>query len=215
MTWNEYALAWAGEYGDDPRRAPRLARAWHLAGYHAGKCLAGLGIPSITCTVAGIGLAAAVPVAAAGGPVGLMICAVLVFSSTLAGCWARALMVLAPPQTRPAIGQATADWLAEVAWLAGFWIAGVPGALVAACLGLTGWHEYARKRAIDRPGRSRIKSGRPARVWLAATGLTLAGLTGPLGAAGSPAGLGLLTVAAAAWALLVLLGSGQRAEARR
>jgi len=246
VTWNEYALAWAGEYGGDPRRAPRLARAWHLAGYHAGRYLAGLGISPITCTVAGIGLAAAVPVAAAGGPVGLLICAVLVISSTVAGCWARALAVLAPPEVRPAIGQAAADRLAEVAWLAGFWVAGVPGVLVVACLGLTGLHDYAKGRAgkgrvaadrgaadrgaadrgtVDRPGTARAAPARPRagsersaswpRAWLAVTGLALAGLAGLLGAAGRHAAPGLLTVAAAAWALAALLGFGEREPARR
>ncbi len=217
MTWNEYALAWAGEYGGgDPRRAPRLARGWHRAGYHAGRALAELGVRPVTCTVVAVGLAVAVPVTAAAGPVGLVICAVLAFSSTLAGSWARALAVLTPPEG-PGVGQTVADRLAEVAWWGGFWIAGVPGGLVIAGIGLTGLHEYAqgRARTHPRPGRAPDTVGaHPTRVWLTVTGLTLAGFAGLLGGAGRHAAPGLLTVVAAAWSLAALLGLGQAAESR-
>lgn len=215
MDWDGYVTALAErEGGYDLRRAPAPVRGWLRSGYEVARGLRAIRVRPATVTVAGLVLAVLVPVLAGRGPAGLLLAAALVLLGSLAETTARALDLLAPPDrdsARTAIWQAAAGRLAELAWLVGFWAAGVPGPLVAACGALTGLHELVRGQALT-AGASRLGAQtvaeRPTRVAVSATGLALAALAA---SAGGSFQAGVLTVAAVGWLLLAVLGFGQLA----
>lgn len=214
MSWSQYAAGWAVQHGGyDPRRAPPLPRGWHRFGYGAGRLLATVRVRPALVTTVGLMLAAAVPLVADRGATGLLVAAGLVLLSTLASTVARALGVLSGRTSRAgAVRDAAADRLAEIAWLAGFWLAGVPGPLVILCGGLTGLHEYVRSQALA-AGMSRLgaqtAAERPGRVVVSVAGLALAGLLGERVAPG------LLTVTVTVWLLVTALGLHQLTLALR
>jgi CDP-diacylglycerol--glycerol-3-phosphate 3-phosphatidyltransferase len=217
MGWNQYAAAWAVQHGGyDARRAPAAVRGWLRLGYGVARLLALVRLRPGKVTMAGLALAVAVPLLAGRGAAGPLVAAGLVLLSILAGSAARALGIISSrPSPRAAIGQAVADRLGEVAWLVGFWVAGVPTPLVLAAAALTVLYEYVREQALA-AGMSLIATqttgDRATRAVMAVAGLALAGLAGLAGRggfAGERLGSGLLTVAAGAWLLLTALGLGQ------
>lgn len=227
VSWHQYAAAWAVQYGGyDIRRAPAAAREWQRLSYGLARFLSLLRIRPAGVSLAGLGLAAAVPLAvgAGGAPTSaarLLMAAGLVLLSALAGTVARALGVLTNRVgARAALQGAVADRLGEVAWLVGFWLVGVPGLLVALAAGATVAQEYVREQAraagLSLVGAQTVGQ-RPARVVVAVVGPALAGLVAmvgePVGAGAATAGV--LIVATAGWLLLALIGLGQLAAAIR
>lgn len=211
MEWDRYATAWADRYGGyDQRRAPATVRGWLRFGYETARLLAAVRIPPGAVIVAGLALAAGVPLIAGREQNGPLTAAVLVLLSSLAGTLVRALRVLiARSDPGVAIGGAVAVRLCEVAWLLAFWTLAVPGPLLVACGALSGLYEYVRSLAFS-AGMSLIGTHTLAdhsmRVSVAVTGLTLAGLAGLVG---RPFGAGLLTIAALVWLLLTIHGLAQ------
>jgi CDP-diacylglycerol--glycerol-3-phosphate 3-phosphatidyltransferase len=212
VDWNGFVAAWAQRDGGyDLRLAPAPVRGWLRLGYRAARGLRALGVQPATVSTAGVALAAVVPLLAGRVPGGLLLAAGLVPLSSLAGTVSRSLDLIGPDPGAPrrAVWQATAERLTEIAWLVGFWVAGVPGPLVVACGTLAGLHELVREQALA-AGASRLGAQTiaepPMRVSVSATGMALAGLAG---AAGQSLASGMLTVAAVVWLLLALLGLGQ------
>lgn len=211
MNWDQYAVAWAHQHGGyDQRRATAPVRGWLRVGYGLARVLAALRVGPATVTVLALTLAVAVPFAAARGSSGTLAAAGLVLASNLASTSGRALGVLTRSGSpRAAIGQAVADRLGEVGWLAGFWVLGVPGFLVLSGGMLTGLYEYARVQALA-AGMSAVGAqtvaDRPMRVSVAMAGLILAGIAG---SAGRQLVAGMLTVSIMVWLVFTVLGFSQ------
>ena len=108
-----------------------------------------------------------------------------------------------------------ADRLGELAWLAAFWVAGVPGWLAAAGAAVSWLHEYVRARAAagGMDGLGIVTLGeRPTRVSVAISGLLVGGLAGLLHPGWDTV---VVRVAAVAWLGLGVLGLAQLARAVR
>jgi CDP-diacylglycerol--glycerol-3-phosphate 3-phosphatidyltransferase len=104
-----------------------------------------------------------------------------------------------------------ADRVGEAAWLAAFWVAGVPGWLVVAAGAVSWLHEYVRARAAaaGMAGIGAVTVGeRPTRAAVAVAGLVIAGAAGLVRDAWAAP---MLVVAAAAWLALGLSGLAQLA----
>jgi hypothetical protein len=206
--WQRYAASWAAQHGGyDLRRAPVPVRSWQQLAYGVGRLLALLRVPPVAVTVLGLAAALGVAHLAGGAGAALLAAAGLVLLGAFLAAVDTAVGLLAAPVRRTAgIRLAVAGRLSEVAWLVGFWIAGVTGPLVVACGVLTGLHEYVRARALA-AGMSRIGAqtagDRSMRVGVAVVGLGLATLAGPR------LGPGVLTLASAVWLVLAALGLGQ------
>jgi CDP-diacylglycerol--glycerol-3-phosphate 3-phosphatidyltransferase len=210
MGWDEYVVAWSGLHGGfDPRAASPVVRGWVLLAYRIGSLLGRWGIAPLTVTLAGLLLCLAVPVVIglAGPPAGLAAGALLVLAAAVADGLDGAVAVVTGRVTRAGyVYDSVADRLGEAAWLAAFWLAGVP-AWLAVTAGACSWlHEYLRARAAT-AGMTEIGAvtvgERPSRVAVAVTGLLLA----PIAALLAPAWtVPALTVAVAIWLLLQVTG---------
>lgn len=213
MGWHQYAAAWAEQHGGyDLRRAPASVRAWVRAAYAVARGLVSLRVTPGVMFGFGLLLAAAVPLAAGSGPAGLLAAAGLVLLLTFASALDGALTVLtlgAP--ARAVIRTVVAGRLGEVAWLAGFWVAGVPVALLIGCGAVTAVYDLARREALA-AGMTQLGvqtvADPPMRVSAAAIGFTMAGF---VGLAGVPLAAGLLSLAAMVWLVLAVIGAGQLA----
>lgn len=217
MEWDQYATAWADQHGGyDQRRAPASVRGWLRLGYRLARGLAAVRVPAGAVTTVGLAAALAVPMVAGADRSRVLVAAGLVLFSALAGTLDRALRVLdARAGPTGALAEAVAARLAEVAWLVGFWLFGVPGPPVLACGVLTGLYEYVRVQALVAgmsPIGTQTMAERPMRAMVAVAGLTLAGLIGYIEAQLSA---GLLTLAVATWLILTAHGLGQLTGALR
>lgn len=217
MDWDQYATAWADQHGGyDQRRAPPSVRGWLRLGFRVARALAAIRVQPGAVTVVGLAAAAAVPLVARTDQTGVLIAAALVLLSSLASTLDHSLRVLTSRATAgSAIAEAVAARLTEGAWLAGFWLLGVPGPLALACGVLTGLYEYVRVQALVAgmsPVGTQTMAERPMRALVAVAGLTLAGLAGLVG---RPFGSGLLTMAMASWLILTAHGLGQLTAALR
>jgi hypothetical protein len=86
LTWQEYARAWSALHGGfDPETAAPLIRGWVRLAYRGGTRLARLGVTPGAVTLTGLLLCAVVPVAARGGPAGLIVAAVVVLAAGAPG----------------------------------------------------------------------------------------------------------------------------------
>ncbi|MPZ27787.1 MAG: CDP-alcohol phosphatidyltransferase family protein [Micromonosporaceae bacterium] len=213
VDWDGFVAGWAARDGGyDLRRAPAPVRGWLRFGYETARGLAAARVGPAAVTALGLVLSAAVPLVAGRGATGLVLAAGLVLLASLAGTLDRALDLLTRSDggsPRSAIWRVAAARAGEVGWLAGFWIAGVPGPLVAACGALTGLHELVREQALatgaSRLGAQTVVEG-PTRASVAVAGLALAGLAALGGGSFAP---GVLTVSMVVWLLLALVGFGQ------
>ncbi|WP_328467033.1 CDP-alcohol phosphatidyltransferase family protein [Actinoplanes sp. NBC_00393] len=183
MTWDEYATAWSGLHGGfDPRRASPLVRGWVRGAYEIGSWLSRRGVTPIVVTLTGLLLCLAVPLAALGGLPGLALGAALALLAAAADGLDGAVAVVSGRVSRTGfVYDSVADRLGELAWLAAFWSAGVPGWLVVA-VGAVSWlHEYVRARAAaaGMPEIGVVTVGeRPTRVAVTVSGLLVAALAG-------------------------------------
>ncbi len=212
MTWDDYVDAWSKLHGGfDPRTASAVVKGWLRTAYGIGSWLTARRVGPTAVTLAGVLLCLAVPVAATAGRVGLAGGAVLVLLAGLADTLDGAVAVLSGLTTRLGyVLDSVADRVGEAAWLTAFWLAGAPGWLAVAAGGVSWLHEYARARAAA-AGMSEIGAvtvgERPTRISIAISGLLLAGVFGHESA--------VLTVGAAVWLILAVVGGGQLAAAIR
>lgn len=213
MSWDDYAVTWSGLHGGfDPRTASLVVRGWVLGAYRIGSLLGRKRVAPLTVTVAGLLLCAAVPVliGVAGGPAGLAAGALLVLLAAAADGLDGAVAVVSGRVTRAGyVYDSVADRVGEAAWLAAFWLAGVPAWLVVAA-GAGSWlHEYLRARATN-AGMTEIGTvtvgERPTRVAVAVTGLLLAPVAALVATTWTTL---VLTTAAAIWLLLQVIGLAQ------
>lgn len=214
VDWQRYAVAWAERHGGyDPRRAPPLVLRWQQLAYRVSAALATVRVRPAAVTVVGFALAGTAIYLAGRHGVWMLAAAVLVLAGVFTHTVDTAVGLLSPRTTRLSIiREAMAARLAEVAWLVAFWVVGVAGPVVVACGLVTGLHEYLRTQALV-AGATRVTvqtiGDRSTRAGAAVIGLGLAGLAGP------DLDAGILTVAAAVWLLLGVLGLSQLAGAVR
>jgi phosphatidylglycerophosphate synthase len=208
VRWDEYAARWATLHGGfDPRRAGTVVRRWLRSAYAVGALLARARVRPTVVTVLGVLLSVGVPVAAARGPVGLLAGAGLVLLAAMADSVDGAVAVVSD-RVSPLgyVYDSVADRLGEAAWLAAFWVAGVPAELVVVAGGLSWLHEYVRARAVS-AGMREIGSvtvgERPMRVAVTVVGLLVAGAAGFIEPELAP---GTLTITLAVWGLLAFFG---------
>lgn len=211
MTWDEYAKAWSALHGGfDPAGASPVVRGWVRLAYRGGSLLGRLRVGPTAVTGAGLLLCLAVPFAALLGRGGLIFAAVLVLLAAFADGLDGAVAVVTGRVSRIGfVYDSVADRLGEVAWLAAFWVAGAPGWLVVAG-GATSWlHEYLRARATA-GGMAEIGAvtvgERPTRVSVAISGLLIGGVAGFVHPGWD---IAVITVAAAGWLILSLIGLAQ------
>ncbi|MDQ7905898.1 CDP-alcohol phosphatidyltransferase family protein [Phytohabitans sp. ZYX-F-186] len=204
LGWDEYATGWARLHGGfDPRKAGRLVRGWLRVSYVIGRGLARVRIPPAAVTFAGLLLCVSVPLLA-DRPA---LAAVFVLLAAMADSADGATAVVSGRATRLGyLYDSLADRLGEAAWLVAFWLVGAPGMLVVAAAGLSWLHEYVRARVVAAGMRDigAVTVGeRPTRVAVAFLGLLLAGAAE---AVQTDLPAGTITVVAAVWVLLALVG---------
>jgi len=213
LTWQEYARAWSALHGGfDPEAASPLVRGWVRLAYRGGSFLAGLHVTPTAVTLAGLLLCLLVPVAAAAGPAGLTAAAFVVLAASFADSFDGAVAVVAGRSSRVGfVVDSVADRVGEAAWLVAFWLAGAPGWLVVAAGAVSWLHEYVRARATaaGMPDIGAVTVGeRPTRVSVAISGLLIGGLAGLVHPGWDES---VVTLAAAAWLALAVIGLAQLA----
>ncbi|BCJ51101.1 CDP-diacylglycerol--glycerol-3-phosphate 3-phosphatidyltransferase [Actinoplanes sp. NBRC 14428] len=211
MTWEQYAAAWSALHGGfDPRTASPVVRGWVRLAYRGGSLLGRWRVGPTTVTVAGLLLCAGVPF------VPLLAGAVLVLLASFADALDGAVAVVTGRTTRLGfVYDSVADRLGELAWLAAFWVAGVPGWLVVAALAVSWLHEYVRARAAagGMDGLGVVTVGeRPTRVSVAVSGLVAGGVAGLVHPGWDRT---VVLVAVLVWILLGLIGLAQLLAAVR
>jgi phosphatidylglycerophosphate synthase len=217
LTWQEYARAWSALHGGfDPVTAAPLIRGWVRLAYRGGTRLARLGVTPGAVTLTGLLLCAVVPVAARGGPAGLIVAAVVVLAAGFADSFDGAVAVITGRASRSGyVLDSVADRVGEAAWLVAFWLAGAPGWL-AVTAGAVSWlHEYVRARATaaGMPDIGAVTVGeRPTRVSVAISGLLVGGVAGLVHPGWDGA---VVTAAGAVWLALAVIGLAQLAAVTR
>ncbi len=217
MTWQEYAAAWSRLHGGfDPEAAAPVVRGWIRLAYRGGSVLGRMRVSPTTVTAFGLLLCLAVPFAALLGRTGLLLGALLVLLAGFADALDGAVAVVTDRTSRLGfVYDSVADRLGELAWLAAFWVAGVPGWLAAAGVATSWLHEYVRARAAagGMEGLGIVTLGeRPTRVSVAISGLLVGGLAGLLHPGWAST---VLVVATLAWLALGLIGLVQLIRAVR
>jgi CDP-diacylglycerol--glycerol-3-phosphate 3-phosphatidyltransferase len=213
VTFQEYAAAWSRLHGGfDPTAASPLVRGWVRLAYRGGSLLGRLRVDPSAVTAAGLVLCVATPFAVLLGPGGLLLAGLFVLLAGFADGLDGAVALVTDRVSK--IGflyDSVADRIGEAAWLAAFWVAGVPGWLVVAPGAVSWLHEYVRARATTAGMRDigAVTVGeRPSRVSVAITGLVVGGVAGLVRESW---GTDVLIVAAAAWLILAVIGLTQLA----
>jgi len=217
LTWQEYAAAWSRLHGGfDPEAAAPVVRGWIRLAYRGGSLLGRLRVGPGTVTASGLLLCLAVPFAVLAGPSGLLLGALLVLLAGFADALDGAVAVVTDRTSRLGfVYDSVADRLGELAWLAAFWVAGVPGWLAAAGAAVSWLHEYVRARAAagGMDGLGIVTLGeRPTRVSVAISGLLVGGVAGLVHPGWETT---VVLVAAIVWLALGVIGLVQLAVAVR
>ncbi len=217
MTWEEYAAAWSRLHGGfDPTVASPLVKGWVRLAYRGGSGLGRLRVGPTAVTTAGLVLCVAVPFAVLLGPGGLLLGGLIVLLASFADGLDGAVAVVTGQVSKIGyVYDSVADRLGEAAWLVAFWMAGVPAWLVVTAGGVSWLHEYVRARATAGGMREigAVTVGeRPTRVSIAISGLVFGGIAGFVHHDWQPT---VLTVAAAAWLALAVVGLCQLGVAVR
>lgn len=216
-TWDQYAIRWAGLHGGvDPRGGAGFMRGWLRAAYQTATVLARVRAQPSLVTTIGVVLCLAVPLVAARRGAWPLLAAVLVVLGAMADSVDGAIAIITNRVTRLGyVYDSVADRIGEACWLLALWLLGARGWLVATCGALAWLHEYLRARAAA-VGMAELgvltMAERPTRATLVVIGLALGGVSGILTGA-LPAGT--VTVVAAVWALLGLVGLAQLTMAVR
>lgn len=218
LSWDEYATAWARVRGGyDPRLASPSVRRWLYTAYRVGSVLSRVWVRPAALSVAGVLVSVGVPILAVRHPWGPVAAAGLVTLAAMTDSVRGAVALTTGRLTRlNYVYEAFADRVTEALWLAAFWRLGASEAVVVVGGALSWLHEYVRARAVTAgmdEAISTMVGERSSRVWVAAVGLPVAGLSGLI----MPELVsGTITVAAAVWLLLAMFGLGQMlAEIRR
>ena len=211
MTFQEYAAAWSRLHGGfDPEAAAPVVRGWIRLAWRGGSLLGRLRVSPSAVTTFGLLLCLAAPFAALLGRPGLLLGALLVLLASFADALDGAVAVVTGRTSRLGfVYDSVADRLGELAWLAAFWVAGVPGWLAAAGAAVSWLHEYVRARAAagGMAGLGVVTLGeRPTRVSVAISGLLVGGLAGLVQPGWATA---VVVVAAAVWLALGAIGLAQ------
>ena len=180
MTFAEYAEAWSRLHGGYSLAAASVpVRGWVRFAYGGGSRLSHLGAGPAAVTSAGLLLSLAVPFVVR-SPAGLLVAGLLVIASAVADTFDGAVAIITGKITKTGfVYDSAADRVAEAAWLAGFWLAGVPGWLAVGCGACSWLHEYVRARAAaaGMTGLGIVTVGeRPTRVGAAVGGFLLGGV---------------------------------------
>ncbi|HEX6968529.1 MAG TPA: CDP-alcohol phosphatidyltransferase family protein [Micromonosporaceae bacterium] len=212
LSWDEYALAWARARGGyDPRLATPSVRRWQYAAYRVGSALGRIWVRPGAISLVAVLVSLGVPLLAVRQqPSSPIVAAGLVLLVAMADSVREAVALTTGRMTRLGyVYDGFADRLTEVFWLAAFWQLGASEVVVVAGGALSWLHEYVRARAVA-AGMNEVGlvtvGERGTRVWIAVVGLVVAGLAGLILPEFRP---GTITVAAAVWLLLALLGLGQ------
>jgi CDP-diacylglycerol--glycerol-3-phosphate 3-phosphatidyltransferase len=209
LTWDEFVAAWSRLHGGfDPAAASPVVRGWVLIAYRMGSWLGSKRVRPSAVTTAGLIVSLAVPAVVPLGVPGMLLGALLVLVAAFADGIDGAVAVVTGRATRLGyVYDSVADRLGELAWLVAFGLAGAPVWLVVAAGAISWLHEYARARATA-AGMREIGvvtvAERPTRVLVTIFGLLVGALL-PVA----------VTVAAAVWAALALVGLTQLAVAIR
>ncbi len=217
MTWQEYAAAWSRLHGGfDPEAAAPVVRGWIRLAYRGGILLGRWHVGPGAVTAAGLLFCLAVPFTALLGHPGLLLGALLVLLAGAADALDGAVAVVTDRTSRLGfVYDSGADRLGELAWLAAFWVAGVPGWLAAAGAAVSWLHEYVRARAAagGMDGLGIVTLGeRPTRVSVAISGLLVGGLAGLVHPGWDRT---VVLVAAVVWLALGVIGLVQLVRAVR
>jgi CDP-diacylglycerol--glycerol-3-phosphate 3-phosphatidyltransferase len=208
VTWDEYAVDWAGLHGGaDPRRARPWVRTWLRIGFVVARWLRGARVQPGTVTGIGLLASAAAPVLVTVGNNGMLVAAAFVALAVLADTVDGALAVLSGRTTRLGyVYDAVVDRLGEACWLIALWRVGAGPAVVIAAGALAWLHEYIRTRS-SAAGMTEITETtvgeRPTRVLVTIGGLVLADISGFIDP-NLPAGIAAF--ATATWIVLGLIG---------
>ncbi len=183
-------------------------RFWQWLAFRVARALARVRVAPIRVTIAGLVCALAVPLVVLPGGVWIAVAAVLVLVSALADTVDGGVAVLTGRTTgKGSFYDSLADRLSEVAWLVAFWVLGAPGGLLVAVGVLVFFHEYVRASAAL-AGVPRVRAitaaERPSRVVIVVAALALGGLGSMV--SDDRLAAGIVTVAAAGWLTLALLG---------
>jgi CDP-diacylglycerol--glycerol-3-phosphate 3-phosphatidyltransferase len=218
LGWHEYAARWATLHGGfDPRQAGAVVRGWVRLSYEIGSRLGRLRVSPTAVTVGGLALSAAAPIAATRAPEGLLTAGILVLLAAVADSVDGAVAVATNRTTRLGyVYDSVADRLAELCWLAAFWVAGAPATLVFTAGALSWLHEYVRARATA-AGMTEIGTvtvgERPSRVSVTTVAFLVAAAAG--GGVDRDLVPGTLTVFLVIWILLGTFGLAQLSRAVR
>jgi CDP-diacylglycerol--glycerol-3-phosphate 3-phosphatidyltransferase len=208
LGWDQYVTRWARLHGGvDPRDGTGFVRGWLRLTYRLGRLLARCRVPPAALTALGLVLCLLVPVVAAKHGTWPLAAAGLVLLAAVADSVDGAVAMIASKVTRLGyLYDSVADRVGEAAWLATFWLLGVPAWLVVLGGAVTWLHEYVRARATA-AGMTEIGvatiAERPTRVIVVVVGLVLAGGAGVIG---KDLAAGTLTIAAATWLVLAVIG---------
>ncbi len=208
LSWDQYATQWAGLHGGvDPRRVGGAMAGWLRVSYALGRALVRLRIGPAVVTAAGLLLSLLVPAFVNQGGWWVPAAGALVVASALADSVDGAVAVVGRRVSRLGfVYDSLCDRLAEVAWLAGLKLLGVPGWLVVTCLAVAWLHEYIRARSVaaGMPDVGVVTTAeRPTRVSFAVLGLVLGGATG---FASARLAAGTATAVTAIWLVFGLIG---------
>ena len=207
LTFDGYAAEWTRQHGGELRYGAPIRRGWLRVAYGVATIAARLRVHPTAVTVGGLLLCLAAPGIASWGGGWPLAAAVLVLLAMLADNVDGALAVLRS-LTTPLGGlyDSIVDRLVELCWLAALWVLGAPFWLVACCGAVSWLHEYVRTRAFLAGlslGGVGTAGDRSWRLACTVGGLLVAGLVGQVD---DSLAAGPVTIAAAFWLVLGLIG---------
>jgi len=197
-----YFGRWTELHGGYDPAAQALSRTW-LTAVHAVACRCGP-IPPAAVTVAGLLVAAAVPVLALGaGPLPALLAAVAVLLSGLLDSLDGAVAVTFGRDTRLGfVLDSLADRIADSAYVVALWVLGAPGWLCVLAGAVTALQEYIRARA----GAAGMSGIGVVTVWERPTRIVLAAVLLALSAVPAVPDGTFATAGAGGWSLLAVIG---------